>query len=60
MSTINPFRDLVSSISPTEFEQYCTEILKQYAIAEDLKDFSIQPISLTFLLLLLHWVFNLR
>ena len=42
MSTINPFRDLVSSISPTEFEQYCTEILKEYAIAEDLKDFSIQ------------------
>lgn len=42
MSTINPFRDLVSSISPTEFEQYCTEILKHYAVAENLKDFTIQ------------------
>lgn len=42
MPTINPFRDLVASISPTEYEQYCTEVLKQYAEEENLKDFTIQ------------------
>lgn len=42
MPTINPYRNLVSSISPTEYEKYCTEILKQYAEAENLKDFTIQ------------------
>lgn len=65
MPTINPYRDFVSSISATEYEQYCTEILKQYAEAENLKDFlqfsimwlfprMMGPISLTFMLPLLH------
>jgi len=42
MTTINPYRSIVSSISPTEYERYCTEILKNYAEEEKLKDFSIQ------------------
>ncbi len=42
MTTINPYRSFVSSISSTEYERYCTEILKNYAEEENLKDFSIQ------------------
>ena len=42
MATINPYRNFVSRISPTEYEQYCTEILKNYAEEENLKDFTIQ------------------
>ncbi|MCM1149579.1 MAG: restriction endonuclease [Butyricicoccus sp.] len=39
---INPFREFVASVSPTEFETLCIEILKSYAEAENLVDFSIQ------------------
>lgn len=39
---INPFRKSVASVSPTEFETLCMEILKSYAEAENLMDFSIQ------------------
>lgn len=42
METINPYREFVASISPTEFEELCLEILKGYAEAEHLSDFSIQ------------------
>ncbi|MDO4314863.1 MAG: restriction endonuclease [Oscillospiraceae bacterium] len=42
METINPYRELVASISPTEFEKLCLEILKGYAEVEHLSDFSIQ------------------
>lgn len=42
MGTINPYQKFVSSISPTEFEELCLEILKSYAEAECLSDFSIQ------------------
>lgn len=38
--SFNPYREFVSSISGTEFEKYCLEILNAYAKAEDLKDFS--------------------
>lgn len=41
MKLINPYRDFVASISATEFEKYCLEILNAYAEAEELKDFSI-------------------
>ena len=42
MGTLNPYRELVAEISPTEFEKLCLEILKGYAEAENLSDFSIQ------------------
>ena len=38
----NPYRELVSSITPTEFEEYCFGILKGYAEAEGLKEFEIE------------------
>lgn len=41
METINPYREFVASISATEFEKYCLEILNAYAEAEALKDFLI-------------------
>ncbi|MBT2289163.1 restriction endonuclease [Paenibacillus albidus] len=41
MESFNPYREFVSSISATEFEKYCLEILNAYAEAEALKDFSI-------------------
>ena len=42
MGIRNPYREFVASISPTEFEELCFEILKSYAEAEHLSDFSIQ------------------
>ena len=42
METINPYEKLVANISTTEFEKLCFEILKSYADAEHLSDFSIQ------------------
>ena len=42
MGTINPYREMIASISPTEYEEYCTEILKGYAEKENLQDFTIQ------------------
>ncbi|WP_186785872.1 restriction endonuclease [Paenibacillus agilis] len=41
MDKINPYREFVASISATEFEKFCFEILNAYAEAEALKDFSI-------------------
>ncbi|MEC0178443.1 restriction endonuclease [Paenibacillus favisporus] len=41
MIEINPYREFVASISATDFEKYCLEVLKAYAEAEELKDFSI-------------------
>lgn len=38
---INPYREFVASISATDFEKYCLEVLKAYAEAEELKNFSI-------------------
>lgn len=40
--SINPYREFVASISPTEFEVLCLKILKSYAEVEHLLDFSIQ------------------
>ncbi|MEL1135014.1 restriction endonuclease [Desulfitobacterium sp. THU1] len=40
--SINPYREFVASISPTEFEVLCLEILNSYAEAEHLSKFSIQ------------------
>ncbi len=42
MGKTNPYREFVASVSPTEFEKLCLEILKSYAEAEHLSDFSIQ------------------
>lgn len=42
MVSINPYRELVANISPTEFEKLCLEILNSYAEAENLSKFSIQ------------------
>lgn len=39
---MNLYRELVASISPTEFEVLCLEILNSYAEAEHLSNFSIQ------------------
>lgn len=41
MGVINPYRKFVSSISPSDFEKFCLDILKAYAEAEALTDFSI-------------------
>ena len=41
VETINPYREFVASISATEFEKYCLDILNAYAEAESLKDFCI-------------------
>ncbi|WP_209943074.1 hypothetical protein [Paenibacillus sp. PvR133] len=38
---INPYREFVASISATEFEKYCLEVLNAYAETEALKNFSI-------------------
>jgi hypothetical protein len=38
---INPYRGFVASISATDFEKYCLEVLKAYAESEMLKGFSI-------------------
>ncbi|OMF10117.1 restriction endonuclease [Paenibacillus sp. FSL H7-0942] len=38
---INLYRGFVASISATDFEKYCFEVLKAYAETEELKDFSI-------------------
>lgn len=38
---MNPYCDLVSSISPAEFEMYCLKILSAYAESEKVTDFSI-------------------
>lgn len=40
--SVNPFREFVARISPTEFEVLCLEILNSYAEVENLSDFSIQ------------------
>lgn len=45
METINPYRELVSSVSPIEFKKYCLEILKAYAESEALSDFFIIQVS---------------
>ena len=42
MGKINPYREFVASVSPTEFDKLCLEILKSYAEAEHLSEFSIQ------------------
>ena len=39
---MNPYREFVASISPTEFEVLCLDILNSYAEAENLSSFSIQ------------------
>lgn len=41
MGAINPYREMVASITPLEFEEVCYEILKEYARFESLKDFKI-------------------
>lgn len=42
MTTLNPYREFVASITPTEFEKYCMEVLKAYAEAEHLTGFTIE------------------
>lgn len=39
---MNPFRELPTHISPLEFEQFCLETLKAYAIEESLRNFEIK------------------
>ena len=41
-STINPFKELVKDLSPTEFEKYCLDIIQEYAEEEKLKNFHIE------------------
>lgn len=41
MSILNPYRELVSTMSPIDFEKYCKKILMGYAEEEDLRDFII-------------------
>lgn len=41
MEGINPYREFVASISATEFEKYCLEIINAYAETESLSEFSI-------------------
>ena len=41
-STINPFKELVKELTPTEFEKYCLEIIQKYAEQEKLKSFHIE------------------
>ena len=41
-STINPFKELVKELTPTEFEKYCLEIIQEYAEEEKLKNFHIE------------------
>lgn len=38
---INPYKEFVAKLTPSEFEKYCTEILKAYAEKESLKNFTI-------------------
>ncbi|MEK4039423.1 restriction endonuclease [Paenibacillus sp. FSL F4-0122] len=38
---MNPYREFVASISATEFEVFCLEVLNAYAESEALKEFSI-------------------
>ena len=40
--SINPYREFVARISPTEFEVLCLEILNSYAEVEHLSNFFIQ------------------
>lgn len=42
MESLNPYREFVASVTPTEFEKLCLEILKSYADGEHLSNFSIQ------------------
>lgn len=42
MESINPYREFVASVTPTEFEKLCLDILKSYAESEHLSNFSIQ------------------
>lgn len=41
MDTFNPYREMVASITPLEFEEICYEILNEYAHFESLQDFKI-------------------
>lgn len=38
---INPYREIEASITPKEFETFCMETLKAYALRENLQDFTI-------------------
>lgn len=40
-SSLNPYENISSSISFEEFELFCIEVLKGYAIRDDLKNFNI-------------------
>lgn len=39
---INPYRKLSTDISPVEFEQFCMDTLKAYAVEEALQNFEIK------------------
>jgi hypothetical protein len=41
MDMLNPYEELVSKITPVEFEKFCLEIIKTYAEEEKLLDFNI-------------------
>ena len=41
-TVINPYRELPVRISPVEFELFCLETLKAYAVEEKLQDFVIK------------------
>jgi predicted helicase len=38
---MNPYKDIVSNISPLEFEKFCFTVIKKYAESEGLNDFNI-------------------
>ena len=40
-NTFNPYRELKASITPTEFEKYCLEVLAGYGEKEQLPNFEI-------------------
>lgn len=41
-NTINPYKEFVTELTPTEFEKYCLEIIQEYAEEEKLKNFHIE------------------
>ncbi len=41
IEVLNPYREMEANITPKEFETFCMETLKAYALRENLQDFTI-------------------
>ena len=41
MEPLNPYKNIVADMTPTEFEKYCYMVIKEYAEQEKLSDFNI-------------------